>query len=147
MNPAAGAAAVAALVTWSAAHAAEAEPALRGGWIARAGAATFKGRWTAQPPSPGATDTQGTWTLFGSDDAVVLDGTWSARRNGRTWQGTWIARTRPGALFSGSWQTTMKGIAGKTFFDLLSHAKMGRIAGTWRMGRMRGDWWLETSPP
>jgi hypothetical protein len=108
----------------------------------------FKGRWTAHATQPGSADAQGTWTLLGPADDVVLDGTWSARRNGKTstWRGTWMARTRPGALFAGTWQTTVKGIQGKTFFDLLAHAKAARIAGTWRMGRASGDWWLETAP-
>jgi hypothetical protein len=143
----AAAVALSAWRTGASARADDQAPALRGGWAARAGASVFKGRWTANAPQPASDDAQGTWTLLGPNDDVTLDGPWSARRNGKTWQGTWMARTRPGALFSGTWQTAVKGIPGKTFFDLLAHAKAGRIAGTWRMGRLRGDWWLETTGP
>jgi hypothetical protein len=140
----AGAIAAAAVLAATAALAAEPEAAMRGGWVAKAGANVFKGRWAVFRPSPSSPDAQGTWTLLGADDDVVLDGTWSARRDGKTWKGTWAARTRPGALFSGTWQTTIAGVKGKTFFDLLTHAKSARIAGAWRMGRTNGEWWLDS---
>jgi len=123
--------------------------ALRGGWIAKAGAAVFRGRWSGRFSSNPATDAQGSWTLLGEGDAIVLEGTWGARRDGRKWQGAWTARTAAGAVFSGTWQTRMANIKGRTFFDLLLHAKTTRVAGTWRMGRgrgvMNGDFWLESS--
>ena len=123
----------------------EAAPALRGSWLARSGAAVFRGRWTAETPTSSG-DVQGSWTLLGADDEITLDGTWSARKTGRSWKGKWAARSRPGGLYSGTWDTTFTGIKGSTFFDLLAHAKTARVAGTWRMGRTSGDWWLETSP-
>ena len=123
------------------------EPAveLRGGWVAKTGAAVFRGRWTAQPSTNPATDAQGSWTLLGEGDAIALEGTWAARRDERkkAWLGVWTARGATGGLYAGTWETRLGRIPGKTFFDLMRHAKTTRVAGSWRMGRMTGDFWLE----
>ena len=131
------------LVCLSPALGEEARAALRGRWIATAGQGrTLGGTWSAAalPGDPDAAT--GSWALLGPAGQVLLDGTWSARRSPPGWQGTWAARTRQGALYSGTWRADARRVRGKTFEDLLRDAGAARLSGTWRSGRAHGNWWL-----
>jgi hypothetical protein len=114
-----------------------------GGWVASAGAAVFRGRWSADALPGRPDEVQGSWTLLGAGEAIVLEGTWAARRSGPGWKGQWSARTATGGFFTGTWKAEGVGRGPKTFADLLASASSQRISGTWRMRGATGRWWLE----
>jgi len=70
-------------------------------------------------------------------------GTWSARRSKRGFAGKWAARVATGGITTGSFEASLPGFKGKTFTDLLAATAAAPIAGTWRMGALRGNWWLK----
>jgi len=112
----------------------------RGTWAASAGSRTFHGRWWAQPlakPSDGA---YGSWTLLSDSNQIILEGKWSARKFSTSWQGAWSARVGSGKSFSGTW--TLDRPEGKTFEDVLKQTLEKQVTGSWRSGRMQGNWWL-----
>jgi hypothetical protein len=116
---------------------------LHGGWVASAGAAVFRGRWSAELLPGRPDEAQGSWTLLGAGDDIALEGTWAARRSGPGWKGQWSARTRTGSFFTGTWKAEGRDLPGKTFSDLLTGASSQRISGSWRTRGAGGRWWLE----
>lgn len=117
---------------------------LRGTWTATAGPSqVFSGGWSAEisPRIPYAA--KGSWTLFNDSGEVTLSGTWSAKKTPAGWEGTWSARSTLGGSFSGTWEADISGTGDKTFADMLRHTLETEIAGSWRSGRYRGDWWLK----
>jgi hypothetical protein len=120
-------------------------PPLQGIWTAtsRAGAA-FRGAWEANVAAATPNDALGSWTMTDEMGQVHLQGTWSARKTPRGWRGAWSARTSDGNLLSGSWEADDRTLRGaKTFGDLLKRTAQTPIAGVWRSGHVRGDWWLQ----
>ena len=112
----------------------------RGVWIASAGPRSFHGRWWAQLLANSLNAADGSWTLLSDSNQIVLEGTWSARKTSTGWQGRWTARVNSGNAFSGTW--TSENHEGKTFADMLKLTLEKQIAGSWRSGRMQGNWWL-----
>jgi hypothetical protein len=114
-----------------------------GMWIATAGPSRmFRGRWWASL-TPGTHNAAGgSWTLLSESNQIILEGTWSARKAASGWQGTWSAKTG-GASFSGTWTSNVPEINAKTFEDLLTATIHKQVAGSWQMGRLQGDWWLQ----
>jgi hypothetical protein len=86
----------------------------------------------------------GSWTLLGDAGQLLLEGTWSARKQPRGWRGAWSARvSSTGQVLSGTWAADGAGLGGvATFEAMLGRAAVTRVAGTWRSGRARGNWWL-----
>lgn len=120
-----------------------APPVFRGGWTATTGPTqVLRGRWSAQalPRTPNAA--QGSWTLLSDANQIVLEGTWSAQKTAAGWQGTWTARAADGRSFSGAWKADIAGLRGKTLEEMLKWTAERQIAGSWRSGRYRGNWWL-----
>ena len=136
--------------------AATAPPVFRGGWIATVGADSarpFHGEWAAQALPGRPDDVQGSWSLIDPAGDITMKGTWSARRAKRGLEGTWSARLPNGGVLVGGFEAyvpTLPKFKGKTFTDLLAATQAAQIAGTWRMGALRGNWWLkgraETAP-
>jgi hypothetical protein len=112
----------------------------RGSWVATAGPRTFHGRWSAQLSAKTQDAVTGSWTLLSDSNQILLEGTWSARKSATGWQGTWSARVNSGRPFSGSWSSDL--MEGKTFEDLLKQTIDKQVTGSWRSGRMLGNWWL-----
>jgi hypothetical protein len=112
----------------------------RGSWVATAGPRTFHGRWWAQLSAKTQDAVTGSWTLLSDSNQILLEGTWSARKSATGWQGTWSARVNSGRPFSGSWSSDL--MEGKTFEDLLKQTIDKQVTGSWRSGRMLGNWWL-----
>lgn len=112
----------------------------RGAWAASNGPRTFHGRWWAQLPGRSRNAASGSWTLLSDANQIVLEGTWSARKSLTGWQGTWTARPNSGQAFSGTWSSDMSD--GKTFEDMLNKTLGKQVTGSWRRGRMQGNWWL-----
>jgi len=121
-------------------------PVFRGGWIATVGANSarpFHGEWSAQALPGRPDDVQGSWSLVDPAGDIAMKGTWAARRAKRGLKGTWSARLPSGGMFSGSFEANVPKFKGKTFTDLLAATAAAPIAGTWRMGALRGNWWLK----
>lgn len=112
----------------------------RGAWAASAGSRALHGRWWAELLAKSPNAGSGSWTLLSDSNQIVLEGTWSARKSLRGWQGTWTARLNSGRAFSGTWTADMT--EGKTFRDMLQQTIEKQITGSWRSGRMQGNWWL-----
>lgn len=116
----------------------------RGTWIATAGQSrTFRGRWWARVASATRNAASGSWTLLSDSNQIILEGTWSARKSAQGWQGTWSARVTRGAPFNGTWTSNTPDITAKTFEDLLQVTIAKQVAGSWKSGRMQGNWWLQ----
>ncbi len=123
------------------------EKVFRGSWIATAGPKeVFRGRWSGEalPNTPNAA--QGSWTLLSDANRILLEGTWSARKSAQGWHGTWSARTARGQSFSGTWEAGLAGFSGKTLEEMLKRTAEKQISGSWRSGRLSGNWWLSGSP-
>jgi hypothetical protein len=141
--------AIAALLTWCAF--AQAPPVLHGTWTATAGPTqVYRGSWSAQPLPDNPNAVRGSWTLVNGVNQVVLEGTWSAEKSVGGWQGTWSARiltrpSSPGRLVSGTWQATTGDSSGKTLAEMLQHTMQRQVTGSWRSGRLAGNWSLRGS--
>jgi hypothetical protein len=141
-----------ALLLASYALAQPAPPALRGTWTATAGPKdAYRGKWSAQalPGTPNAA--HGSWALLNDAGHIVTEGTWSAQKSAHGWHGTWSAHIllgRPsfGRPLSGTWQAQVEDFKGKTFEGMLQRTLERQIAGSWRSGRLQGNWWLKGSP-
>ena len=119
----------------------------RGTWTATAGKTqVFRGTWSAQTSPHSRTTARGSWTLLNEASEIALDGTWSAQKSGQGWHGTWTARTRNGQSLSGTWNADLAGFSGKTIEEMLKRTAEKQVAGSWRIGRYQGNWWLEGSP-
>jgi hypothetical protein len=116
------------------------EHSWRGAWAASAGSRTLHGRWWAQLLAQSPNAGSGSWTLLSDSNQIVLEGTWSARKSLHSWQGAWTARLNSGRAFSGTWTSDMT--EGKTFQDMLQQTLEKQVTGSWRSGRMQGNWWL-----
>lgn len=121
-------------------------PIIRGEWTAAAGPARiYRGKWIGQalPGQPNAL--HGSWTLSGQTGKAVLSGTWSARKAGRELQGTWSAQDQYGRSVSGTWRSAAPELTGLTLQQMLELSLEGTISGTWRSGRLSGNWWIKGS--
>ncbi|HEX4403297.1 MAG TPA: hypothetical protein VH560_00610 [Polyangia bacterium] len=107
----------------------------------------FRGAWSADIALATPDVAVGTWTLVDDHGNRVMGGTWSARQARRGWHGAWSARVAAtNAILSGTWDADDRTLAGaKTFDDLLRRTAEKQIAGVWRLGRARGDWWLSAA--
>ena len=126
---------------------------LRGSWAATVGQQrVLQGTWAAtiQTATPDAA--QGTWTLLDKANRVVLQGTWSAEKSPKGWHGTWAARvasprgaggrTASGQSYTGTWQASSKIVSGRTFAEMFEQTLRDQISGSWRSGRLQGNWSL-----
>ena len=115
-------------------------------WAARSSSGrTFAGTWTAtEDPKTGAVT--GTWTLIGSQGAVIANGGWSAAKSPSGWKGSWraVAAGRTGE-YAGTWaaRVDLKGTA--TFSELFAKAIDAAVSGTWQAGRQSGAWTIQAS--
>ncbi len=122
----------------------QAAPVFRGSWTASAGSARlFHGRWTGQVSQQGANTARGSWTLLADSGQILLEGTWSARKNSAGWHGTWIARTEQGRSLSGTWQAGITDPRMKTLGDMLKRSLEEATEGRWQSGPYKGQWWLK----
>ncbi|HEV2118407.1 MAG TPA: hypothetical protein VGR48_20380 [Terriglobales bacterium] len=123
------------------------EPAaLQGSFIASAGPATFRGKWSASVSSRQPNTVAGSWILLNEHNDMVLQGTWSAQKSTAGWKGTWRARVLRGRAYSGSWTASEPGPGSKTFADMLQAAVKSGAAGTWATGGHGGNWRLTPAP-
>jgi hypothetical protein len=135
-----------------AARAAEPAPAaFAGGWTATKHGTTdvFRGTWRATVTANAPNDVTGTWAIVSPLGDEVMSGTWSARKTPRGWRGGWSARIAPpgAGVVSGTWEADARGLVGaKTFRDLLARTAEHPVAGVWRLGHARGNWWLQARP-
>jgi len=128
-----------------------------GTWTATDGPTrVFRGTWSAEILSATTDTIRGSWTLLDAGNHIVLQGTWSMTRSGGAWQGTWSARVLTGdpssgrsvsgRLFSGTWQAAMEDSKGTTLSEMFQRSLGHQIAGSWRTGQRKGNWWLKGSP-
>jgi hypothetical protein len=126
-------------------------PPLRGSWTASVGASrAFRGSWSATVDSATPNTARGGWVLLDDGNRVMLEGTWSAEKSSRGWAGTWAARVGKGSggrasqgrALSGSWSADVKDSKLLTLKDLLQHALIDHVTGTWRSGGLAGGWRL-----
>lgn len=137
---------LAALLVACTAAAQQPSPGLHGTWTATSGSQTFGGTWGAEI-SPREPDyAQGYWTLLNASGERIAQGTWTARKVASRWHGTWTARTSQGGSFSGSWDADMSNSKDKTFVDMLTRTLEKEVSGSWRSGRLSGNWWLKGAP-
>ena len=124
---------------------------LRGTWTASVGTSrAFRGSWSATVDSATPDTARGGWLLLDDGNRVMLEGTWSAEKSARGWAGTWAARvgkgaggrTSQGRALSGSWRANVKDSKILTLKDLLQHALIDQVTGTWRSGGLAGGWRL-----
>lgn len=135
------------LVKVTALGAQESPAVYQGTWTASVGSGQFlRGAWAGQVSSRNPNTASGSWTLLNDAGEVVLQGTWSAQKNGRGWAGTWAARIANGRSFTGTWAADLDAFQGKTFADMLKRTTEKQVAGSWRSGRYQGYWWLNGSP-
>jgi hypothetical protein len=124
-----------------------APPVIAGTWIAtKKGGHNYAGRWSAEIALATPNIAIGSWTYTNEMGGVLMQGTWSARKNPKGWRGAWSARFAPaGNTISGTWEADDRTLGGrKTFADLLRHTAVTQIAGVWKAGRATGNWWLQS---
>jgi hypothetical protein len=124
-----------------------ARPALEGIWTAtKADGEVFRGTWSAEVVAATPNVAVGSWTLTNESGRGLMQGTWSARKAPRGWRGAWSARIAPtGKVVSGTWEADDSTLQGrKTFAELLRQTAVTQIAGAWRAGHARGNWWLKS---
>jgi len=116
----------------------------RGSWVATAGPTrSLRGRWSAQLVPQTLNAAQGSWTLLGDSNQTLLEGTWSAHRFLHAWRGTWTARLASGQSLAGTWNSDLTDIDGQTFEDMFKRTIEKQVSGSWKSGRMQGNWWLQ----
>jgi hypothetical protein len=121
-----------------------APPVFHGTWIATAGPSqVLHGSWSAQAIPGQPDDVQGSWSLVNDAGDVVAQGTWSAQRAKRGFTGKWSAKAVSGGHYAGSFEAHLPGFKGKTLADMFAETKTRQIAGFWRMGAARGNWYLK----
>jgi hypothetical protein len=120
-----------------------APPVFEGTWIATAGPLVLHGRWSAQALPGAPDDLQGSWSVLNGAGGVTAIGTWSARRARRGFTGKWMARAANGGLHAGTFEAHLPGFKGKTLQDMFAETGKQQISGFWRMGRLRGAWYLK----
>jgi len=118
-------------------------PVFEGTWIATAGPRVFHGRWSAQALPGRRDEMQGSWSMLNDAGETIGQGTWSAQRSRRGFQGTWFARPASGGLLRGTFEADLTGFKGKALEDMFAATKTAQIAGFWRMGAARGNWYLK----
>lgn len=122
-------------------------PQLSGGWVAKGGARVLLGGWSAEIAAETPDAASGSWTMVDDKGNVLTRGTWSANKAKGAWRGAWSARLASGEVVSGTWAADASRLKGcKTFGDMLKRGAEVEIAGTWRMGKARGTWWLRPAP-
>ena len=109
---------------------------------AQSASQTFRGTWSAEivPGKPNVGN--GSWGVFDENGRMVMNGTWSAKKDETGWHGTFTASIPHGRSVSGSWKAGMSGSPAKTFEDMLKRALEKEVPGSWRVGEQEGNWWL-----
>lgn len=137
-----------ALMVGACAMAQEGPPVFHGSFTATAGAnQVLRGAWSGQALPQRPNEVRGSWAIINEGDQVVLEGTWSAQKSRAGWQGSWTAPTKQGASFSGTWKADIAESSGKTFEEMLKMTAEKEVAGSWRSGRLQGNWRLKGSSP
>jgi len=123
-------------------------PVIRGSWTATIGPKqVYRGKWSAQALPGTQNAAHGSWTLLNDNAQTIAEGTWSAKKSARGWQGTWTARVaKSQRSFSGTWLADLPGFQGRAFEEMFQQTLERQVAGSWRSGRMQGNWWLKGSP-
>ena len=145
------------LFTWPVAGQQPQQPAvqLQGSWTASSGSArAFRGTWNAEVRRETPDTARGSWTVLDAGNRIVLQGTWSARKDGRGWQGSWSAvvvsraagRSASGPPISGTWKADSETAATGTLLEMLQRAIDRSVGGTWRSGSLAGQWAIKGSP-
>jgi len=125
----------------------EASPIFTGSWTATVGPTqVLRGTWSAEASPKTLNAARGSWTLLNDAGEIQLQGTWSAQKSGQGWQGTWAARSANGQALSGTWGADSANQDAKSFAEMLKNTVTKDVAGWWRAGRYRGNWWLKGSP-
>jgi len=115
---------------------------LHGTFTATAGrSAGFRGRWSGETDRPNSGS--GSWVLLNDANKMVAEGTWEAQKSAAGWRGNWTARVKGGRRYSGSWQADLQDFTGKTFSDMLNRTLEKQVSGSWRSGKLAGNWWLQ----
>jgi hypothetical protein len=114
-----------------------------GTWTATGGSVVLRGNWSAQAHPSIANAVHGSWTLNNANFRVVLQGTWLAEKSSEGWRGRWTARTASGRDYSGAWETALPDVRNGTLVDMLQRTVEEQITGSWRYGRLTGNWWLQ----
>ena len=116
-------------------------PALHGTFTATAGrSAVFRGRWTGEANSNSG---GGSWVLLNDSNKILAEGAWTAQKSSAGWRGSWTAHVNGGRYYSGSWQADLEGFSGKGFRDMLNQTLQKQVSGSWRSGKLAGNWWLQ----
>jgi hypothetical protein len=100
-----------------------------------------RGRWSGQGDTKNSGS--GSWILLNDSNQVIAEGTWTAQKTGAAWTGTWRAWVKGSRQYSGSWQAELEGFSGKSFEDMLNHTLEQQVMGSWRSGKLEGNWWLQ----
>jgi len=128
---------------------------LRGTWTASSGSArAFRGTWSADVRQETPDAASGSWTLLDASNRIIVQGTWSAQKNARGWQGSWSAtvasrpagRSTSGPSISGSWKADMESEGAGTILEMLQLTVKRSVGGSWRSGRLGGQWALKALP-
>ena len=128
---------------------------LQGSWTASSGSAhAFRGTWSAEVRRETADTARGSWTVLDAGNSIVLQRTWSARKDARGWQGSWSAvvvsraagRSASGPPMSGTWKADTETAATGTLLEMLQRTIDRSVGGTWRSGSLGGQWALTGSP-
>ncbi len=121
----------------------KASSVFRGTWKATADPTQIlRGTWSGQTLAHSPNTAWGSWTLLNEASEIFLRGTWSAQKVRQGWQGSWTARTPNGRSLSGAWTGDLQDFSVKTFQEMLERTAATEVAGSWRSGRKRGNWWL-----
>ena len=134
------------LVVCSTAWSQKPSPTVEGSFIVSAGPGYFRGKWSASFSERTPNTAAGSWILLNERNDIVLQGTWSARKNGAAWRGTWRARVLRGRAYSGIWTATEPGPDSKTFSEMLAGVAKNRPSGTWSSAGYGGNWRLGPTP-
>ena len=115
---------------------------LHGTFTATVGrSAGFRGRWSGQMDARNSGS--GSWILLNDANRMVAEGTWAAQKSAAGWRGNWTAWAKNGRSYSGSWQADLEEFSGKTFEDMLKSTLEKQVSGSWRSGKLAGNWWLQ----
>lgn len=141
-----------ALAGWLACAAlfAQPSPTLRGEWTATTEPSrVYRGKWIGQALAGQPNAAHGSWTLSGEGGKAILSGTWSARKAGRQLQGTWSAQDQYGRSVAGTWQAETPELSSLSLEQMLQVSLQRVVSGTFRSGRLRGNWWIRafSAPP
>jgi hypothetical protein len=125
---------------------------LQGSWTATAAQnRVYRGQWSGQPLPGRPNAAQGSWIVLNDANRTVLQGTWAAEKSAQGWTGQWSARIATdrqpaGTVISGTWQAG-EDLKDASLADMLRRTLDQQLAGSWRSGRLAGNWWLKGMVP